>query len=214
MQRMPSRSRPGRPTRAAAAELEDRLRRAAYETFLENGFDGTTMEAVASAAKISKRTLYAKYPDKRALFATVLPWATSTLQWDESEPAAGDGDLATELLDVARASLARAVDPKIIQLLRIAMSEVDRFPEFAESARTMAWSPRHRALVELLERHAELGEVTVDDADMAAELFLAMVSGFPMMLAAFGVRWDTRARERHLKRSVDLFLSGVLPRTT
>jgi AcrR family transcriptional regulator len=212
MTAMATTSRPGRPTRAAAAELEDRLRRAAFETFLANGFDGTTMEAVATAAGISKRTLYAKYPDKRALFATVLPWATSTLEWDESVAPAGDGDLATELLNIARAALARAVDPNVVQLLRIGMSEVDRFPEFAESARTMAWSERHRTVVELLERHVESGDVTLTDPDLAAELFLAWVSAFPMMLAAFGVRWSTRERERHLKHAVTLFLSGVLPR--
>ena len=67
-----------RPTRAEAAELDGRLRKAAVETFLEHGFHGTTMDAVARAAGITRRTLYARYPDKGALFAEVIPWALGT----------------------------------------------------------------------------------------------------------------------------------------
>jgi TetR/AcrR family transcriptional regulator, mexJK operon transcriptional repressor len=39
---------------------------------MEFGFDGTSMDAVAEAARISKRTLYARYADKAALFHAVL----------------------------------------------------------------------------------------------------------------------------------------------
>jgi AcrR family transcriptional regulator len=61
--KMTTTTRPGRPTRAAAKKLDERLRQAAVDTFLQYGFDGTTMEEVARAASISKKTLYARYAD-------------------------------------------------------------------------------------------------------------------------------------------------------
>jgi AcrR family transcriptional regulator len=204
--------RTGRPTRAAAAELDDRLRRAAVDTFLDRGFDGTTMEAVASAAGISKRTLYAKYPDKRTLFVKVLPWAMSTLRWDETDADDVGDDLRAALLVVGRAAVARVVDPKVVALSRIAMTEAHRFPEFAQAAHSMTWSPRLRSVVDLLVRHARLGNVVVHDPELAAEQFLAMVSGFPGVLASFGLRRDPKDEERRIEHAVTLFLSGILPR--
>ena len=45
--------------------------------FLDHGYDGATMEEIARVADITKRTLYARYPDKRAVFLDVIPWALS-----------------------------------------------------------------------------------------------------------------------------------------
>ncbi|GAA2410026.1 TetR/AcrR family transcriptional regulator [Actinomadura vinacea] len=204
--------RTGRPTRAEAIELEQRLREAALEVFSERGFDGATMEQIARAAGISKRTLYAKYPDKRELFAKVLPWAMSTLNWDEPRLDDAGADLPAALLAIARTAVARAVDPQVARLTRIAMGEAHHFPEFAEAAHSMTWSPRLRSVVEVLERHALAGTVVVDDPELAAEQFLAMVSGFPAMLAAFGLRRDPDDEERHLEHAVALFLDGVRTR--
>jgi TetR/AcrR family transcriptional repressor of mexJK operon len=209
---MTQRTRTGRPTRAEAAELEDRLRRAAVDTFLAKGFDGTTMEAVAAAAGVTKRTLYAKYPDKRTLFAKVLPWAMSRLRWDDTVADDAGGDLRAALVLIARAAAARVVDPQVVQLTRIAMTESHRFPEFAEAAHSLTWSPRLRSVVGLLEHHAQLGHVVVPDPELAAEHFLAMVSGFPTILASFGLRRDPEDEERHIQHAVTLFLLGILPR--
>lgn len=210
--RTSERTRTGRPRKADAARLEERLRQAALETFLEHGFDGTTMEAVAKAAGITKRTLYARYPDKRALFAAVVPWALARHHGDEPVAETASGDLATGLTAIARATLARALDPDIVRLSRMAMTESARFPEFAAGAHSLAWSPRMQAVMDLLRRHAEDGSVVVDDIELAAEQFLALVSAMPARLAAFGVVRAPEVEERHLQHAVTLFLRGVLAR--
>ena len=40
--------------------------------FMKHGFDGTSIDAVAEAASMSKRTVYARYRDKNELFSAVL----------------------------------------------------------------------------------------------------------------------------------------------
>jgi len=50
-------TRRGRPTREEAARLHEQVREAAVAVFLENGYDGATMEEIAKEAGITKRTL-------------------------------------------------------------------------------------------------------------------------------------------------------------
>jgi AcrR family transcriptional regulator len=170
------------------------------------------MEAVAGAAGISKRTLYARYPDKRSLFAKVLPWAMSTLRWDEIALDDVGDDLEAALVAIGHNAWARVVDPRIVQLGRIAMAEAHRFPEFAEGARTLTWAPRLRSVLDVLERHAGRGDVVIDDLELTAEQFLAMVSAVPGLMALYGIRRDPDDEERRLRHAVRLFLSGITRR--
>ena len=50
-------SRGGRPTRDAAIERDQRLIEVATRLFLERGFDATSIDAVAEAARVSKPTV-------------------------------------------------------------------------------------------------------------------------------------------------------------
>lgn len=201
----------GRPSHAEAARIGERMRQAAYEMFLERGFEGTTMGAVAEAAGVTKRTLYAHYRDKKALFVAVVPWAMSR-HGDDPVPDVEHEDLASALTTIARSAVARAIDPGIVRLSRMVMAESGRFPEFARSAETLTWSPRLRTVMELLSRHRRAGAIVVDDIEGTAELFLALVSTFPARLAAFGVTRSPEIEERRIRQAVELFLDGVRPR--
>ena len=45
---------------------------AAREAFLEKGYDGVSMDKVASRAGVAKQTVYARYTSKDALFLAVV----------------------------------------------------------------------------------------------------------------------------------------------
>ncbi len=206
------RSRTGRPTQAEALQLTERLREAAADTFLEYGYDRTTMEAVARAAGITKRTLYARYPDKRRLFIAVIAWALARQERHQPVGQPVPDDLAGGLMAIARPTVAAAVAPDAVRLRRMAIAEAARFPEFATSAHSLTWLPRMREVMDLLGRHAAAGTVTIADVELAAEQFIAMVAVMPSLLATFGVFRSAEAEERHLRHAVDLFLNGVLAR--
>ncbi len=207
-----TRSRAGRPTSTEAARLTERLRRAAVDTFLEYGYDGTTMETVAQAAGITKSTLYSRYPDKRTLFLAVSAWALTRQERDERVQEPLPDDLAEALTVIARAVLARSVDPDIVRLSRMAIAESPRFPEFAANSQAVTWSPRIRVIMELLRRHERAGTVGVGDVGLAAEQFFAMVGAAPAWLAAYGIYRTPEVEEAHLRHAVELFLKGVLVR--
>jgi AcrR family transcriptional regulator len=67
----------GAPKRERAAHLGPERRRpqvldAALELFLERGYEGTSMEAIAAAAGITKPVVYACFPSKDQLFRALL----------------------------------------------------------------------------------------------------------------------------------------------
>ncbi|OHV58981.1 TetR family transcriptional regulator [Pseudofrankia sp. BMG5.36] len=208
------RSRSGRPTSTQAAQLTDRIRRAAVDIFLENGYDRTTMEAVAQAAGVTKGTLYARYPDKRALFVAVSSWALTRLERDEQALEPLPDDLAASLEMIARAILARSVDPDLVRLSRMAIAESARFPDFAASSRAITWTPRIQVIMDLLRRHERGGAIVVRDVEIAAEQFFAMVGAMPAWLAAYGIHRTPEVEEAHLQHAVDLFLNGLRVRDT
>ncbi|WP_436792069.1 aldo/keto reductase [Yinghuangia sp. YIM S10712] len=202
----------GRPTSTEAARLTERLRRAAFDTFLEHGYDATTMEAVAQAAGITKGTLYSRYADKRALFIAVTKWALT--RHERSEPVAEPlpDDLAEALTVMAHAILARSVDPDLVRLSRMSIAVAGRFPEFAASSQAVTWTPRIKVLIDLLRRHQQAGTIAVPDIELAAEQFFAQVGAMPAWLAAYGTQRSPEDEERHIRHAVRLFLNGVLVR--
>ncbi|CNI11092.1 transcriptional regulator [Mycobacterium tuberculosis] len=66
--------------------------------------------------------------------------------------------------------------------------------------------------MDLLSHHQESGNIQVNDIEIAAEHFLAMVEALPARLADFAVFRTKRQEERHLKLAVNLFLNGARPR--
>jgi TetR/AcrR family transcriptional regulator, mexJK operon transcriptional repressor len=188
------------------------VREAAVATFVEMGYAGASMEAIARAAGITKRSLYARYADKRAVFADVIPWALARYTDGDVLAEVGDADVETALLTLGRAALARATHPQNVRLKRIAFNEAAQFPEFNVSAESMMWAGRQRAATDVLRRYVERGDIEVDDLELAAEHFLAMVEAVPARMADFGVFRSKAQQERHLQYAVRLFLRGVLPR--
>ena len=58
--------------RTRSDALRENILWAAREVFLEAGYERTSMDVVASRAKTTKRTLYAHFANKEALFLAVL----------------------------------------------------------------------------------------------------------------------------------------------
>src|SRR5260370_21158855 len=112
----------GRPTREEALRRDARLLDVATILFMERGFDGTSIDAVAEAAGVSKPTVYARYRDKRDLFAAVLrgrirDWlaplsAAAEAQATETNPK----NIETTLHELSRHMLDQASMPECAKL--------------------------------------------------------------------------------------------------
>src|SRR3954469_9136509 len=82
-----SRRRAGRPEVTSHAEIEA----AAFRLFAERGFEQTTLDAIADAVGVSRRTLFRYYASKNDI-----PWGQfdQSLRHFETTLRAGDPDLS------------------------------------------------------------------------------------------------------------------------
>jgi len=211
--RKPARRRGGRPTLGEARRLDEAVREAALRLFLEHGYDGTSMDAVAASAGTTKASLYARFPSKEAVFRSVMSWAMQRTDWPVQEPPQPDlDDLEGALRAIALTALRRGLDPSMIKLSRLAVTHASRFPEIARGAYATGHWPRRQLVVDLLNRHAATGAIALpDEPEILAEHFLGMVSGVHARLASFGIVRDEDEQEHHLEVAVRLFLRSLRP---
>ncbi|MGY2050590.1 TetR/AcrR family transcriptional regulator [Methylobacterium sp. JK268] len=212
------RGRGGRPTREEAALRDARIVAVATQLFMERGFDGTSIDAVAEAAGVSKPTVYGRYADKRALFAAVVrqrieEWlAPLSAAAEALAQQAGPADVESALHDLSRTLLAHASNTGADALKRCIVAQAMQFPDIARLAHEEGWLRGVRAVGALLQGFADRGQILVDDPEIAADLFLNLVLGRDSRLALYGIHPDPETRERRRQAAVTLFLNGVRAR--
>src|SRR5262249_52918966 len=108
---------------------------AAPPVFPRKGYLRTSMDEIAALAGVSKQTVYKHFVDKEGLFNEIV---TSTVN-EASDPVhdevlnlADSGDLEADLRDLARRELAMVMKPQLMQLRRLVIGEVSRFPELGK----------------------------------------------------------------------------------
>lgn len=198
---------PGRPTLSNAALLD-----AALELFLEHGFERTSIDAIADAAGMAKRTLYTRYADKTCLFKAAL--ARAIEDWlvpIDALRAAETDDLEKTLLRIAQLLLANVLSPGGLRLLRLSNAVSVSMPEIAAANTRMGTEPTLAYLADLFRRRLLPADAPAPEADEAALAFLHLVVGGPASTAAWGVVLDDAAMARHTRYCVRLFLHGALP---
>jgi TetR/AcrR family transcriptional repressor of mexJK operon len=200
----------GRPTREQQEQRHEELLNVALDIFLEKGFEQTTMEEIATQVGMSKRTVYARYEDKGALFKAVVKRAAEryTVPREALEAVATD-DLQKTLLAIARLRIANLARPVAIKLQRILSAQSYRFPELFNAAFEEGTGPTIGFLTDLLVRYSRLGEINVTEPRRAATAFLSVVVGGPARVIVSGNKLDATEVEAHIRFAVDLFLRGV-----
>ncbi len=168
--------RRGRPSGSQGTELLAIAR----AVFLEHGFAGTTMEAVAARARISKTSLYQAHPSKDALFAAVVrDWAARgrDAMRPHLERLLAAEDLPAALLGFARTMQAGILSPDVLRMRRLVAGEAARFPGVAAGYVADSWDRNIAGLGAALAALAGHDRIRVDDPLTAAQQFTWLVVG-------------------------------------
>jgi AcrR family transcriptional regulator len=199
--------RVGRPRTAALPALNERILAAAADLFLQYGFDGTSMDAVAARARTSKRTLYVRYQDKARLFQAVLCQLLGRLSPVEALPCRRLDDLDASLREVARDLMAATLKPEFLAVHRVITFEAQRWPDFSQWLDLALKGPRVRAITAILDRFQH--ELRVTDFDAAADQFWSLTLDSCLRAASLGQQRNPRDIDTRIGQAVDLFLSGI-----
>jgi TetR/AcrR family transcriptional regulator, mexJK operon transcriptional repressor len=209
----PARPGVGRPTRGQQEQRHEELLNVALDIFLERGFEQATMEEIATRVGMSKRTVYARYEDKGALFKAAVRRAIEryTVPREALEAVATD-DLEETLAAIARLRIANVATPVATKLQRILSAQSYRFPELFNVAFEEGAGPTISFLSDLFVRYRTLGRINVTEPQRAATAFLSLAVGGPARIIVSGNKLDDTEIEKHIRFAVGLFMVGVCRR--
>lgn len=184
---------------------------AAAATFLRNGYASTSMDAVARAAGMSKKTLYQLFPSKLALLEALLHSKLFRSDWQIGI----DGDTSEERIVQAMLSFATMLlRPEHIALARMIVADGKDAPALSDAFRRIAIESDLEALDGFLTAEAvrEGWTFAPDEMRHLSRLLFGVTVGDLMMERLFNLSasealpFDMEAR---IRRGVSIFLRGI-----
>lgn len=180
---------------------------AAESVFLAKGYHAATMDEVAKAAGMSKKTVYALIDSKADLFASLLTHHHSLLKFPEPQPDWTPQDiLVAHLLTLARFLLS----PSQIAILRLIMAEYTHSPDFGRVfMRNRVVKAKSRLETCLSELASKYGCGEIDPKEHSAMLFGMAIGEFHIKtLIGFRAPPSKQALETRVRRAVEIFCAG------
>jgi TetR/AcrR family transcriptional repressor of mexJK operon len=187
---------------------------AATELFLESGFLGTTIEDIANRAGVSKPTVYIHFASKEALFieiVTAMTNAGSDAVHNARPKCVGGAELSAFLQDYAYRQLKVVLTPRLMQLRRVVIGEVGRFPELGRKLYEAGPKRAMAAFAAMLSDLADRGLLAIDDPATAASDFNWLIMSEPLnraMLLGDDAIPNKAQLRRHAEHGARVFLAA------
>ena len=201
---------------SAEDDQVSRIVRAALEIFSERSFADAGTNEIAQRAGVSKRDIYAKFPDKHALLHAVIK---TVLQADDENfsnvvaVSAGYETLPEKLEIIGLALMNEVLSPTTSFVTRLISSETPKRPQIGAIYYEGWYIPRCDSISNALSSHLSGKKARIhahEDTHQAARHFIALVIHLPQFSAMVGLRdiWNSRKANDHVKRGVDCFLKA------
>jgi TetR/AcrR family transcriptional regulator, mexJK operon transcriptional repressor len=205
------------PIHRIGEERHARILAAALEVFSKSSYWDATTDEIARRAHVSKRDIYAEFPDKHAILAAVISRVLQT--GDENlrrviSDSDHDRTPQRERLEViGLALMSEILSPVTGFVSRLVASECINHPSIG----TIYFENWHARRCQLMARvfsatvHlAKSGTRRSCDTNLASQHYLALISHLPQLTAGVGMRdtWNSKSIQAHVRGSVDCFLKA------
>ncbi len=183
---------------------------AAAKLFLEHGYEPVSMDAIAAAADVSKRTVYSYFDSKTALFSSILLAHCNSMGGIALPDHFAGHDPRKVLTEFGRVFLKMITSPRAVAMQRVIFREVDRLPEVGRIFFQNGPQRHITKLAEYLKQADAEGKLKVGDPIGAAFLFMSIVKAPFHLQQLCGLTHDvpSAAIERSVKDSVTFFLKA------
>jgi len=178
---------------------------AAEHLFLKRGFGAVSMDDLALAAGVARRTLYNQFSSKEEIFREMLLRVSGQLE--DAFPAGVEtqGDVEDVLRRVARMILGLHKHPEYLGFLRMVVADSRQFPWIAEEFASVM-DPQTERLVRYLAHLTALGILDCHNPMLAAHQFMGMLnelSLWPWMMGRVGLPVSA---EEAVEETIQMFL--------
>ncbi|MBA1203760.1 TetR/AcrR family transcriptional regulator [Pseudomonas capeferrum] len=204
---MPNDAPPG-PGRPKDMAKRDAILQAAKALFLSLGYANTSMDAVASAAGVSKLTVYSHFNDKQNLFSSAIMATCQGQLPDLIFEMPDDVPLEQVLLNIARSFQALISSDESVKLSRLIMALGSQDPGFGQYFYEAGPKRVLADMESLLRNVQQRGLLRIDNPLRAAEHFFCLVKGAPdyRLLLGCAPPLQGEPAEDHVREVVGLFL--------
>ena len=184
---------------------------AALRVFGDSGYDVASMDAIAEAANVSKRTVYNHYPSKRDLYLSLFGRFVDRVSRAKHIAYDPDAPLYEQLESILRAEMHILEDPLWLGFGFSVYQFFLKDPDTAAQVGTSN-SGKEDALRTWLEAAEADGRLEIDDMEIAVSMLWTIHEGviiYPAILfrGAYSDRVDLQIRE-----IIRMFLSRYAPR--
>ena len=196
------------------AEKRAAVLEAAAKVFLSGGYLGASMDEIADLAGVSKQTVYTYFSNKEALFAAMASALSNEANDRVHNNVAEfgeDDDLEGYLVGYAVRQLEVVLTPRILQLRRLVIGEVGRFPELGAALYAGGPGRAIASLAATFERLADRGALSVHDPLLPATQFNWLIMSAPLnrtMLLGDGAIPSSKELREHAREGVRMFLAA------
>ena len=153
-----------------------RILDAALAVFAAEGYSGTSMDAIAAKANVSKPTLYQYFGTKEQLFTEIMLAERNTMLLAFDHPGT---DMVAELHSFAWHYADTVMRPEFLSLARLIIGEAQRFPEIGRAYQAAGPDRVLAGMITYLSRQRDAGKLSFDDAELAAEDLWGLILSAP-----------------------------------
>jgi AcrR family transcriptional regulator len=190
----------------------ERMRRvieAAEQQFLEQGFERTSMEAVARASGVSKMTIYVYFPTKKALFEATIGKRIDAAFDFGGDVRLPDGEPRKGLTLIGRHFLGLIRGDDVIRKQRILFAEAGVHQEACGAFFQQGPLGIVARVRDFLDNAVAAGSLVPHDTGAGADQFLSLFLGSAHIQAMLGLGKPTPEEdERLLARNVEMFMKA------
>jgi AcrR family transcriptional regulator len=203
--------RSGRPDQEASTALVRHIVDTAARLFIEHGYSATSIERIAAAAGSGKQTIYRRFISKEGLFTEVINRQGERLVEVAGAVETLNANPIEALRESCRRFLEFVLNPDLVQLHRILVAEVGRFPEMGEYVLANCLEPFNVLLERLLLAAMEAGQIRRADPTLMQALMRGLLTGSLMQQYLLGGKPLGTAEERdaYFAAAWSLFLRGA-----
>jgi AcrR family transcriptional regulator len=189
----------------------DVILNAARRIFLDHGYGDATTDMIQEAAGVSKSTLYAHFPTKRALFEAVCDMKSENFEKALRDAVGSERRPRQYLNRFGNAFIGYLLSTEGLAFYRLLVAGARRFPELGQ---TMYFHTGIKASSDMIEAYLKeasgQGWLKVPDPVISAEHFLGMLRGELYTRAVLNAgRVPNATRQRnHVTMTVNHFLAA------
>ncbi len=180
---------------------------AAEQLFYVHGVEHTSMDNIAKAANVSKRTVYNHFETKEVLFYAIMERMKCSLEGTEAVAYNPSQSIKLQLMRIAEKEVQLLTSDKFLIGAKIAFVQMLQQPDLAKQL-SGSKVGCHVYLEDFLSAACQDKQLVIDDFILAVQQFVYQLKSHIFYPRLYGFDIPSAQQERYLiEQTVDLFLA-------